>query len=174
MIRPTDGVVVRGDRARPGARHGAATTAVAFRVHYQYDIDPSLHYVSEDMWEHEAVDFANKVDSFPGMSLVATVNRPRGIETIRGYERLSKASAFADSTSYLIAKAKRLAVGARDALTIGEFEAASGILAELAEFTTRQPVQATQDAITAAVASILSNWTQSDPDPDDEKGEPTE
>lgn len=156
MIRPTDGVAIRGDRARAGSRHASEPVTVAFRVHYAYEADSSKHHVTEPMWEHEAVEFADRVASFPGMRLVASPDRPRGIESVRGWDRVSRASALPDTESYLIAKAKRLAEAARDALADGDAPAAASIMTELAEFTARQTVEATRVSITTTVASVLA------------------
>lgn len=134
MSRPTDGVSVKRDRARPGSRHNSETVVVAFRVHYRNTHD-LVHRVTDEMWEHEAVAFADRAEAFPGMELIESPDRPRGIESILGWDRVSNGTVFSDNYSddFWAAKAQALGRAVRDARENGDHDETMNKMSELVE-----------------------------------------
>jgi hypothetical protein len=85
-VRPESVYQVRRDRALRPRRVTPEVTA-AFRVHWsQPNGSENVHKVSDLLWESEAVTLADTLSTIPGVVLLATPDRPRGIESVRGHE----------------------------------------------------------------------------------------
>lgn len=114
-VRPEQGVIVKGDSAY-SARLATPTVAVAFRVHYGVEADPSDHRVTDLLWEDEACTFSRAVAAFPGMRLIASESRPDGIEAVQGWARPpAPRNPFPDPRPSTLARASDLGWMVRDA-----------------------------------------------------------
>jgi hypothetical protein len=82
--KPGDVYPLRRDRAlQPRSSSGEVTAG--FRVHFTTEAGTGMtHKVSGVLWEHEARDLADRIAATPGLKLLATPDRPDGIERVRG------------------------------------------------------------------------------------------
>lgn len=148
------GVAKWGDRARPGTRHLAPTVAVEFRVHYRIEFD-RVHRFADYEFEHEAVEFAAKVASFPGYELVETPDRPGGIEALRGWDNVSKASAFKidNTVKYLVERIELDLGDLAYAVENDDSELLCDVLGALSQFVQEQR----RPDVRAALSDVIKN-----------------